>query len=72
MRVFVTGGTGHSGSYIIPELIAAGHENAHVTAPCVSDGEDRSRPPPAGRPSGLSSPTSRLEDVCVGMSAGLL
>jgi nucleoside-diphosphate-sugar epimerase/ketosteroid isomerase-like protein len=26
VRVFVTGGTGHSGSYIIPELIAAGHE----------------------------------------------
>jgi uncharacterized protein YbjT (DUF2867 family) len=26
MRVFVTGGTGHSGSYIIPELMAAGHE----------------------------------------------
>jgi nucleoside-diphosphate-sugar epimerase len=26
MRVLVTGGTGHSGSYIIPELIAAGHE----------------------------------------------
>jgi nucleoside-diphosphate-sugar epimerase len=26
MRVFVTGGTGHSGSYIIPELLAAGHE----------------------------------------------
>ena len=26
MRVFVTGGTGHFGSYIIPELIAAGHE----------------------------------------------
>jgi nucleoside-diphosphate-sugar epimerase len=26
MRVFVTGGTGHSGSYIIPELIGAGHE----------------------------------------------
>ncbi|MFE1595298.1 SDR family oxidoreductase [Nocardia sp. NPDC058705] len=26
MRVFVTGGTGHSGSYIIPELITAGHE----------------------------------------------
>jgi nucleoside-diphosphate-sugar epimerase len=26
MRVFVTGGTGHSGSYIIPDLIAAGHE----------------------------------------------
>ena len=26
MRVFVTGGTGHSGSYIIAELIAAGHE----------------------------------------------
>ena len=26
MRVFVTGGTGHSGSYIITELIAAGHE----------------------------------------------
>ncbi|MFI6566055.1 SDR family oxidoreductase [Streptomyces sp. NPDC050534] len=26
MRVLVAGGTGHSGSYIIPELIAAGHE----------------------------------------------
>ena len=26
MRVFVAGGTGHAGSYIIPELIAAGHE----------------------------------------------
>jgi nucleoside-diphosphate-sugar epimerase len=26
LRVFVTGGTGHSGSFIIPELIAAGHE----------------------------------------------
>ncbi|MDQ6754365.1 MAG: SDR family oxidoreductase [Actinomycetota bacterium] len=26
MRVFVTGGTGHSGSYIIPERIAAGHD----------------------------------------------
>jgi nucleoside-diphosphate-sugar epimerase len=28
MRVLVTGGTGHAGSYIIPELIAAGHEVA--------------------------------------------
>jgi len=26
VRVFVTGGTGHTGSYIIPELIAAGHD----------------------------------------------
>src|ERR1700736_6390114 len=26
MRVLVTGGTGHIGSYIIPELVAAGHE----------------------------------------------
>ena len=26
MRVFITGGTGHAGSHIIPELIAAGHD----------------------------------------------
>ena len=26
MKVFVTGGTGHIGSYIIPDLIAAGHQ----------------------------------------------
>ncbi|WP_420236178.1 NAD-dependent epimerase/dehydratase family protein [Telmatobacter bradus] len=26
MNVFVTGGTGHIGSYIIPDLTAAGHE----------------------------------------------
>src|ERR1700754_826080 len=26
MRVLVTGGTGHIGSYVIPQLIAAGHE----------------------------------------------
>ena len=26
MRVLVTGGTGHIGSYIIPELVAAGHD----------------------------------------------
>jgi nucleoside-diphosphate-sugar epimerase len=26
VRVFITGGTGHIGSYIIPDLIAAGHE----------------------------------------------
>jgi len=26
MRVFVTGGTGHSGSHIVEDLIAAGHE----------------------------------------------
>ena len=35
MRVFITGGTGHAGSYIIPELIAAGHE---VTGFARSDG----------------------------------
>jgi len=34
VRVFVAGGTGHSGSYIIPELVAAGHE---VTALARSD-----------------------------------
>ncbi|THF58219.1 SDR family oxidoreductase [Ollibium composti] len=28
MRVFVTGGTGHSGPYIISDLVAAGHEVA--------------------------------------------
>ncbi|WP_407668526.1 NAD(P)H-binding protein [Paraburkholderia dilworthii] len=34
MHVFVTGGTGHSGPYIISDLIAAGHE---VTALARSD-----------------------------------
>lgn len=34
MHVFVTGGTGHSGPYIITELVAAGHE---VTALARSD-----------------------------------
>lgn len=34
MHVFVTGGTGHSGPYIINELVAAGHE---VTALARSD-----------------------------------
>ena len=34
MRVLVIGGTGHAGSYIIPELIAAGHE---VTGVARSD-----------------------------------
>src|SRR5437868_2179292 len=34
MRVFVTGGTGHAGSHIIPDLVAAGHE---VTALVRSD-----------------------------------
>ena len=35
MHVFVTGGTGHIGSYVIPDLIAAGHE---VTGLVRSDG----------------------------------
>jgi len=34
MHIFITGGTGHSGSHIVPELIAAGHE---VTALARSD-----------------------------------
>lgn len=34
MHVFVTGGTGHAGSYVIPDLIAAGHE---VTSLARSD-----------------------------------
>ena len=37
MRVFVTGGTGHSGSYIIPELIAAGQAVAIVSAGLRAD-----------------------------------
>jgi uncharacterized protein YbjT (DUF2867 family) len=35
MHVLVTGGTGHIGSYIIPELVAAGHK---VTGLARSDG----------------------------------
>jgi nucleoside-diphosphate-sugar epimerase len=34
VHVFVTGGTGHAGSYVIPDLVAAGHE---VTALARSD-----------------------------------
>src|ERR1700730_12256081 len=31
MHIFVTGGTGHAGSYVIPVLIAAGHEVTGLT-----------------------------------------
>src|SRR5690606_40267454 len=34
MHVLVTGGTGHSGSHIVPELLSAGHQ---VTALVRSD-----------------------------------
>ena len=46
MHVFVTGGTGHSGPYIISELIAAGHE---VTALARSDKSRRRCPRSAPR-----------------------
>src|ERR1700743_37674 len=59
MRVFVTGGTGHAGSYIIPELIAAGHEGTGLArsdraaaALSAGGGEGRWREGAARRPRG--------------------
>ncbi|MFD8260903.1 SDR family oxidoreductase [Streptomyces griseoluteus] len=55
MRVFIAGGTGHSGSHIIPELISAGHE---VTGLARSDAS-------AGTLSALGAKVRRgdLEDL---------
>jgi nucleoside-diphosphate-sugar epimerase len=60
MHVFVTGGTGHSGSYIISELVAAGHE---ATALARSDAAAAAAALGAKVRSGSLEDLDRLKDA---------